>query len=1008
MKILSVRFQNIHSLKDEHILDFEHGTLGDAGLFVITGPTGSGKSTILDVITLALYNRIPRLGNAKISKNIIESEGVVLTKHADSCYAEVTYESKGRRYRSSWSISRNRNHNLNERVHELIDAETGEIILKGKDDVADKNTDIIGLSYEQFVQSLILAQGQFTKLLMAKRNERNTLLEKLTGAELYRQIGKHVFERYSSCNESVKHQELRMQGIAFLTEEERGAIEKELTELTPILEESQKKLATTQQLLGVKDELSKKEKALHAAKAALGELVQRAQEFNLVNETLVMQSKLSPFRDRRVTVKNTEKELSRVTEELKLTVTALSELKEQEHRLLERAAALAKRPLTPAEITPVLSGLLEDYEALSENLRALQQEKQTLETRHQRLSTSIQELHTFPLPTDADETKVLVEKLKNELVNFGAPDQDTLEKKQLELDLNIESARLASSIREHIDSEQEKIQTFVRQQSETKESLERFREQLPHVIKGIAAAEEKYDAEKKRLEQARVAQSLEDHRKALVEGEPCPLCGALEHPLGESLSSEFEATQQKLCLALIEKVDQLKQQRRELDVAIGKAQVQFDHFQKSMEESEAVVQRKEKEIADNLKKLNWQLTDDVSCWKSELEGWKTRKSALDEMRKKLQLIPLLNEYETNQTLASQLINRLNDFSEKRKQIFDGETFKQQVEEIKTNYRENAARAQLLTEQLQKQTTRKEQLSQALADETEALLSALKSIGVESLLAYDERLLPESEVEKLRQQLTDFTVQQTKLNTQVEQLTEQLAEQKKHDDPEVTREQVSQQLESTQEVVTEFNQKKGRLEEQINRDNNQRKTHQEAAALLQQLQVDRDLWKQMNKLIGDKYGHVFSNFVQDLTLGQLIDYANQRLLTFADRYQLTKPDKSDGDSPLQVLDTYMGNSRRSVTSLSGGETFKLSLALAFGLSDLAAQNVNIESLFIDEGFGTLDPESLDQAISILEKMQSEGNKSIGIISHVGELKERISAKIKLIRTGAGYSTIEIGN
>jgi exonuclease SbcC len=103
---------------------------------------------------------------------------------------------------------------------------------------------------------------------------------------------------------------------------------------------------------------------------------------------------------------------------------------------------------------------------------------------------------------------------------------------------------------------------------------------------------------------------------------------------------------------------------------------------------------------------------------------------------------------------------------------------------------------------------------------------------------------------------------------------------------------------------------------------------------------------------------------------------------------------------------MGNSQRAVTSLSGGETFKLSLALAFGLSDLAAKNVNIESLFIDEGFGTLDPESLDQAITILEDMQNTSNKSIGIISHVGELKDRIGAKIKLVKNGIGYSTLQV--
>jgi exonuclease SbcC len=160
---------------------------------------------------------------------------------------------------------------------------------------------------------------------------------------------------------------------------------------------------------------------------------------------------------------------------------------------------------------------------------------------------------------------------------------------------------------------------------------------------------------------------------------------------------------------------------------------------------------------------------------------------------------------------------------------------------------------------------------------------------------------------------------------------------------------------------------------------------------------------MNTIIGDASGKRFSDFVQDITLTKLIEYGNKRLKGFSDRYVLNNDSKSDA---LMVIDTYMGNTIRSVTSLSGGETFMLSLALAFGLSDLAARNVEIESLFIDEGFGTLDPDSLDQAITILENMQSESNKSIGIISHVGELKDRIGAKIKLVRTGSGYSTIEI--
>jgi exonuclease SbcC len=171
-----------------------------------------------------------------------------------------------------------------------------------------------------------------------------------------------------------------------------------------------------------------------------------------------------------------------------------------------------------------------------------------------------------------------------------------------------------------------------------------------------------------------------------------------------------------------------------------------------------------------------------------------------------------------------------------------------------------------------------------------------------------------------------------------------------------------------------------------------------------IKKDLTIWKRLNSLMGDAQGNKFANYVQELTLEQLIQYANEHLRGLTDRYQLMPPEKDN----LRVADMHLGGTLRDVVTLSGGETFKLSLAMAFALSDLASQNVQIDSLFIDEGFGSLDPESLDDAIGVLEDIQSKGSKSIGIISHVGELNDRISAKIKLKPTGTGYSDLIILN
>ena len=192
------------------------------------------------------------------------------------------------------------------------------------------------------------------------------------------------------------------------------------------------------------------------------------------------------------------------------------------------------------------------------------------------------------------------------------------------------------------------------------------------------------------------------------------------------------------------------------------------------------------------------------------------------------------------------------------------------------------------------------------------------------------------------------------------------------------------------------------------DQKAKEKQQEFLTQLKALQKEEGLWKTMNDLIGDATGKKFSNFVQDLTLEQLIGYTNLRLKDLSDRYLLDIPTAEEGskNDSLKVFDRHQGDARRSINTLSGGETFMVSLAMAFALSDLAAKNVKIESIFIDEGFGTLDPDTLNQAITILEKMQNEGDKSIGVISHVEALKERITTQIRLEKMGSGYSTIEI--
>src|SRR5690554_148815 len=276
MKITKIRFENIHSLKGEHEIDFAGGILGEAGLFAITGPTGSGKSTLLDIITLALYNRIARVDRA-ISNTILEEDGGVMTRNMKSSYAEVEYRTKGKNYRSHWSIERNRNNNLSTRKQELVEIATGTILESGTK-TPEKNEDIIGLSYDQFVKAIVLSQGEFSKLLQAPRNERNKLLEDITGARSYREIGKAVFQRYCYFRDQVKLKEAGLETMEVLPPEIVQEKKDELKSLTLSKPELERKFQEASQKITTRKELLKKleeQKVLEQNQNILKEHVER-------------------------------------------------------------------------------------------------------------------------------------------------------------------------------------------------------------------------------------------------------------------------------------------------------------------------------------------------------------------------------------------------------------------------------------------------------------------------------------------------------------------------------------------------------------------------------------------------------------------------------------------------------------------------------------------------------------------------------------------------------------
>ncbi|CAA9279480.1 MAG: SbcC_Rad50 [uncultured Adhaeribacter sp.] len=212
-----------------------------------------------------------------------------------------------------------------------------------------------------------------------------------------------------------------------------------------------------------------------------------------------------------------------------------------------------------------------------------------------------------------------------------------------------------------------------------------------------------------------------------------------------------------------------------------------------------------------------------------------------------------------------------------------------------------------------------------------------------------------------------------------------------------------EIKQLEEAIARLHQQMGSLQLQLRQDAELKAKYREIAAQIEIQQREFHRWDKMAALIGSADGKKFSKFAQGLTLARLTELANRHLSKLNDRYRIYKSPTHDLE--LQIIDTHQADAVRSMNTLSGGESFLVSLALALGLSDLAGRKAQINSLFIDEGFGTLDADTLDIAITALENLQA-GGKFIGIISHVEALKERIGTQIQVQKQAGGQSTIKV--
>lgn len=1072
MKILSVRFKNLNSLTGEWFIDL---TAPDYdGLFAITGPTGAGKSTILDAICLGLYGSTPRLNKVTSGANDI------MSRLTGDCFSEVRFETEKGRFRSRWEQHRARNKPdgaLQSPKHEICMDDTNEILQTKSKGVLNKIEEVTGMDFKRFTRSMLLAQGDFSAFLQATADDRSPILEQITGTEIYSKISKKVFDRTKEEEKQLENRKLVLGEIRLLSPEEESQKRENLKEnerqsnaQQSVLKSLNDELSNLRQI----DEIDMKLKKLEQDKLKLDENIEDFKADNVRLERALKAFEIHPIYQRVCDGRN---ELVSLQRRISLNEGKQSETKANLETIqqAETSAQVALEDLTSRE-TPfltlidevlrldvqlqqersqltdkknefdVLKGKLKKVEdKLNENLRHLEKEERIREP-----------LEEYKKKHLNDET--LCESLTGIEAEFEFVQSFEMTYQEAEKKLHLERAKLENQ--QKVQDQAEKSLEIARPRLEQKQSEKQtVQSQLEVLLNGCLLREYRAqeDALREKLEMRRIISSLEEHRHRLRDGEPCPLCGALEHPyamgnLPQLSDLELEIKAVKARISQIEEKDE-KLKKLEADIAKidedvrsfesqldqeklktrhfednwNQAQEIFDQAKMALSEHRSSWIEKVREYVDSefLKEASFEsilesLEIRVSRWKDTIallnEATQRTQTLKDE---NIRLASFSDELKAqSQTLQAQIgafQKTFDDHYHQRTMLFgernpqsERDAFyaklkacRDQLEAFKTakNRIENDIR--LLEGECNTLKSALTQEEAKLTSNENAFVKASQTAGFANEQTYCETLLTQAERLTLQQKKQELDKRQSQLQTEVSVLKDQLTTCEARKVREVSLVELEAQILEKQRAYEALVNLIATDKVELDRNDKERERQGQALRDIEQFEMRVREWQNLRELIGSADGKKFRNFAQGITFDIVIKHANEQLQRMSDRYLLIRSQKEV--LGLEVIDNYQAGEIRSTKNLSGGESFIVSLALALGLSSIASEKVSVDSLFLDEGFGTLDEEALEMAIETLSQLRENG-KLIGVISHVQALKDRIGTQIEVVVQNGGNSSL----
>lgn len=927
----------------ETVIDFEK--LGRSGLYLITGDTGAGKTTVFDAICYALFGEMSGDGrDADMMRSKYAGPGTPTE-------VSLLFEYAGKEY----LVKRNPAYERPKLKGDGMKTEQaaaefrwpdGRVVTK-TGEVKEAVESVLGLDRNQFAGVAMIAQGAFRDMLDASTEKRQTIFRKLFDTMPYKrledELKRAANELRRECGESRRSIDQYLAGVAF---DEEGPLSVEAKKAADGSLMTEDAVRIIELLIEADEKISEE----------AGRKTDVLQEKLLDNNTLIAKAE------------EREKTKARLKESLELLENKGLELKEAKERL---SAEEAKKPRADeaAKAAAGIRAQLPEYEELDKTVRA--------EAAAQEQINGIAE--------EKKEKEQAADDLKTEIA----------EKKE-----RLSGLEKAGEDRAGLIAERDELEKMTEILGDIEEEAELVKDAAADLTEAKKAYIEKQSEadEKQKIFAAKNKAYLDEQAgiiaETLVPGAPCPVCGSTDHP---AIAKKSEEAPTK------EELDECRERYEAASAAAGKASEKAASVRTSLEEKSAALVKRAKEAG-----LNFAETSDAEPNYAEpgvVKPDDAGQAAKDIGERAAEKKKDLSEKFAGVKAKIEAADRL---------IEEREKLKEEIPEKEALLETETKHLQELEKKLAAAETEKTTAGKRAEALREKLVSASKEEAESEIKKLDtERKTIEESIEDAKKAADDLSVEREKLVAAIDEMKKNLT----GGEGEYDMEKLTAERDLLTEQKDEAERKDRAAEARLDRNRDilgsVSERSKQAEDQERRLAMISALSDTANGQLSGKEKIMLETYVQMTYFDRIIRRANTRLMVMTDgQYEMKRKTGADdlrsrSGLELDVIDHYNG-SERSVKSLSGGESFKASLALALGLSDeiqSSAGGIRLDTMFIDEGFGSLDGESLGQAMRALASL-GEGDRLVGIISHVPELKEKIDKQIVVRKNREGGSFAEI--